>query len=67
MQSDVWIGALITLAGAALGGAISYPLSRQQIKEAREQRREYERWERARRSTERRFDVYADFLTHARQ
>jgi hypothetical protein len=67
MQSDVWIGALITLAGAALGGAISYLLSRQQIKEARERRREDERWERARRSTERRFDFYADFLTHARQ
>jgi len=38
MASDVWVGAVATLVGAALGGAISFVLSRQQIKAARSQR-----------------------------
>jgi hypothetical protein len=63
----LWLGAVTTLAGALLGGAISYVLSHQQIKEARAQRLEAERWDRARRSVERRFDVYKDFLTQARR
>jgi hypothetical protein len=54
------------MAGAALGGAISYLLSRQQIKEARAQRLEAERSEWDRRSVERRLDIYGDFLTRAR-
>jgi hypothetical protein len=60
-------GAVTTLAGAAVGGTISYLLSRQQIREARAQRLETERWDQARRSTERRLDAYKDFLAHARQ
>jgi hypothetical protein len=60
-------GAVTTLAGAALGGAISYLLSRQQIRDARAQRLEGERWDRARRSLERRLDVYGDFVTQARR
>lgn len=67
VSSDLWFGAVTTLAGAALGGLISYLLSRQQIREARAQRGDTERWDRARRSEQRRFEVYADFLTHARQ
>jgi hypothetical protein len=67
VNADLWFGAVTTLAGAALGGAISYLLSRQQIKEARAQRLETERWDQARRSTERRIEAYKDFLTHARQ
>jgi hypothetical protein len=63
----LWFGALTTLVGAALGGAISFALNRQQIIEARVQRLEAERSERARQSEERRLDVYADFLTHARR
>ncbi len=66
MSSDVWIGAVTTLAGAVLGGAISFLLSRQQIKEARRQRQEEDARERYRRSTDRRFQAYADFLTRAR-
>jgi len=42
-------------------------VSRQQIREARAQRLEAQHWDRARRTTERRFDVYKDFLTHARR
>jgi hypothetical protein len=64
---DVWVGAVATLAGAMLGGVISYFLSRQQIKAAQVQRTEAEGHERARRSLEHRFDAYADFLTHARR
>ncbi len=67
MKADLWFGAATTLAGAALGGAISYLLSRQQIREARAQRLEGERWDRARRSIERRLDAYADFVTQARR
>lgn len=59
MNTDLWFGAATTLAGAALGGAISYLLCRQQITEARAQRLEGERWDRARRSAERRLDAYA--------
>ena len=66
MSSDVWIGAVTTLAGAGLGGAISFLLSRQQMREARRQRQEEDAREHRRRSADRRFEAYADFLTRAR-
>jgi hypothetical protein len=66
VSSDVWVGAATTLVGAALGGSISYLLSWQQVKEARRQRREDEARELRRRSTDRRFAAYSDFLTRAR-
>jgi hypothetical protein len=66
VSSDVWIGAVTTLAGAVLGGAISFLLSRQQMREARRQRQEEDERERRRRSADRRFEAYADFLTRAR-
>lgn len=66
MSSDVWIGAVTTLAGAGLGGTISFLLSRQQVKEARRQRQEEDARELRRRSADRRFQAYADFLTRAR-
>ena len=66
MSSDVWIGAVTTLAGAVLGGAISLLLNRQQMREARRQRQEEDARERRRRSADRRFEAYADFLTRAR-
>jgi hypothetical protein len=65
--SDLWVGAAATLAGAALGGAISYILSRQQIRESRAQRAEEERRDERRRSVDRRFEAYANFMTHARR
>jgi hypothetical protein len=66
VNTSLWFGALTTLAGAVVGGTISYFLSRQQMREARAQRLEAERSEQIRRSGERRLDIYADFLTHAR-
>jgi hypothetical protein len=63
---DLWIGAVTTLAGAVIGGAISFALSRQQMKDAHDQREEEFEREKQRRSADRRFDAYADFLTKAR-
>ena len=66
MSADLWLGAATTLAGAALGGTISLVLNRQQMKDARAQRAEEDLRIRQRRSTDRRFDAYAGFFTHAR-
>jgi hypothetical protein len=66
VSSDVWVGAATTLVGAALGGAISYLLSWQQVKEARRQRQDDDAREHRRRSMDRRFAAYSDFLTRAR-
>jgi hypothetical protein len=66
VSDGLWVGAVTTLAGATLGGAISFLLSRQQIIEARAQRKEEATREKNRRSLERRFDAYADFLKRAR-
>jgi chitinase len=49
-----------------LGGAISFLLGQQQVKEARRQREEDDAREHRRRSMDRRFAAYADFLTRAR-
>ena len=62
MSSDLWIGAITTLSGATLGGAIS----RQQLKAAHAQRAEDAEQDKHRRSIERRFSAYADFLDKAR-
>jgi hypothetical protein len=66
MSSDVWVGALTTLVGAVLGGGISYLVSRQQAREARLQRAEEDMREQRRRSEERRFQSYSEFLTRTR-
>lgn len=66
MSSELWLGAATTLSGTVLGGAISFVLSRQQMKDARLQRGEQDGRERHRRSMDRRFDAYADFYTKAR-
>jgi hypothetical protein len=67
VNADIWLGAVTTLAGAGLGGAISFLLSRQQIRDSRSQRAEAILEDRKRRSLERRFSAYADFITHARR
>jgi hypothetical protein len=64
--SQVWIGAVTTLLGVALGGAASFTLSRQQMKDARAQRAEEAARERDKRSEDRRIQAYSDFLTRAR-
>jgi hypothetical protein len=66
MSVDVWIGAVTTLAGAGLGGLISFVLSRQQITEARRQRLEEAQRSREQTSKERRFDCYVEFLSGSR-
>ena len=66
VSSELWLGAPATLTGAALGGAISFVVSRQQINEARLQRVEEAERDRYRRSLDRRIDAYADFYTRAR-
>jgi hypothetical protein len=67
VNADIWVGAVTTLAGAVLGGAISYLLSRQQISEARIQRAEEAQRAQDSRSEERRFTAYSDFLSQARR
>lgn len=62
----MWVGAVTTLAGGLLGGAISFLLSRQQALESRRQRAADDVREQRRRSEERRYAAYADFLTRAR-
>lgn len=63
--SEIWVGAVTTLTGAVAGGTISYALSRQQLNAARVQRNEEERKELQRRSEERRFQAYSNYLTCA--
>jgi hypothetical protein len=64
--SDVWVGAITTLVGAALGGTISFVLSHQQLNDARMQRAEDATRDKHRRSEDRRFEAYSDFLIRAR-
>jgi hypothetical protein len=66
VNADLWIGSITTLAGALLGGVISYVLSRQQIQEARRQRLEESRLQSEQNSRDRRFSCYSDFVTQAR-
>jgi hypothetical protein len=66
VDSGVWVGAVTTLVGVGLGGAVSFVLSRQQLKDARLQRKEQEEREERQRSFDRRFHVYSEFLTRAR-
>jgi hypothetical protein len=66
VSSELWVGAITTLSGATLGGAISLVISRQQLKAAHAQRAEDAEQDEHRRSIERRFSAYADFLDKAR-
>jgi len=66
VSGDIWVGAAAALAGATFGGAISFVVHRQQLRDAREQRAEEALREQHRRSEDRRFAAYADFLTRAR-
>jgi len=56
----------MTLAGAAIAGAISVILSHQQMKYTRAQLVDDDERRRSRRSVDRRFDAYADFFAQAR-
>jgi hypothetical protein len=66
MGTDLWLGVATTLIGAALGGSISFIVSRQQIKSAWMQREAASAEERNRRGEDRRFSAYSDFIIRAR-
>jgi hypothetical protein len=66
VNASLWVGALVSLAGVAFGGAISFALSRQQLRDARAQRIEDDLRASRRRNEDRRFAAYSDFLTRAR-
>jgi heme exporter protein D len=64
--SDVWLASAVGLIGVALGGLVSLAVSRQQIREAREQRADEASRERYRLSVDRRFRAYSEFITNHR-
>jgi hypothetical protein len=66
VSTDLWLGTVTTLLGAALGGSISFIVSRQQIKSAWIQREADAAEERNRRTEDRRFTAYSEFITRAR-
>ena len=66
VSNDVWVGAITALIGTGVGGAISFILSPQQLKDARLQRQDEATQERQRRSEDRRFQAYSEYLTRAR-
>jgi hypothetical protein len=66
MGTDLWLGAVTTLIGAALGGSISFAVSRQQIKAAWLQREADAELEQRKRLEDRRFAAYSEFITRAR-
>jgi hypothetical protein len=60
--STVWLASVTGLIGVVLGGLVSLAVSRQQIREARKQRADQALEERYRRSVERRFKAYSEFI-----
>jgi hypothetical protein len=62
MGTSAWLASVIGLAGVMLGGLISFAVSHQQIQEARSQRADEASREQHRRSEDRRFKAYADFI-----
>jgi hypothetical protein len=66
MNANVWVGAVTTLLGVALGSSFGLLLTRRQARDARELRRDDAAREDARRREERKFHAYAEFLTRCR-
>jgi hypothetical protein len=66
VSADIWVGAITTLAGGVLGSTVSLLMSRQQARDAWRQRLEEETLALRRRSEDRRYSAYSDFLTHTR-
>jgi hypothetical protein len=66
LSADLWVGSVTTLAGALLGGVISFALARQQIGEARRRREEEWKSQSEQIRRDRRFSCYSDFITRAR-
>jgi hypothetical protein len=66
VSADIWVGAITTLAGGVLGSTVSLLMSRQQARDAWRQRLEEETLALRRRSEDRRYSAYSDFLTQTR-
>ena len=62
MGTSAWLAPVAGLVGVLLGGLVSFAVSYQQIREARSQRADEANQERQRRSEDRRFKAYADFI-----
>src|SRR4029077_8010428 len=66
MGSAVWLPSATGLIGVALGGLVSLAVSRQQIREARALRADEAVQERYRRSVDRRFKAFSEFIIQHR-
>jgi len=66
MGSAVWLASATGLIGVALGGLVSLAVSRQQIREARALRADEAVQERYRRSVDRRFKAFSEFIIQHR-
>ena len=66
MGSAVWLASVAALIGVALGGLVSLAVSRQQIREARAIRADEASQERYRRSVDRRFKAFSEFIIQHR-
>jgi hypothetical protein len=64
--TSAWLAPVAGLVGVMLGGLVSFAVSYQQIREARSQRADEADQERQRRSEDRRFKAYADFIVSHR-
>jgi len=66
MGSAVWLASAAGLVGVALGGLVSLAVNRQQIREARALRADEASQERYRRSVDRRFEAFSEFIIQHR-
>lgn len=66
METAVWLASVTGLVGVALGGLVSLAVSRQQIREAHALRADEASQERYRRSVDRRFKAFSEFIIHHR-
>lgn len=66
MGSAVWLASAAGLVGIALGGLVSLAVNRQQIREARALRADEASQERYRRSVDRRFKAFSEFIIQHR-
>jgi hypothetical protein len=66
MGSAIWLASATGLIGVALGGLVSLAVSRQQIREARALRADEASQERYRRSVDRRFNAFSEFIIQQR-
>ena len=66
METSVWLASVTGLVGVVLGGLVSLAVSRQQIREAHALRADEASQERYRRSVDRRFEAFSEFIIQHR-